>query len=243
MQVAQHLHVALRLHRPADQAVDQVDASVAPDHAGDDGVERSLAAGHHVGVRRRRARSREPRFWSARAAGVDPGAEADVHRRDEAHRHAVGDDRGVHGVAASGLRDVGLPEVGLPERWHRADARIGDVRVRVLHAGADRAGDGDDVGGVVGVLTGAAARRASAASTAAPWPLGGSCSTSWSWYAPAIGVTHSPRCAARSSSVRQPPARCTASTAASPHAPVMCASRPPRPMARNDSASATLVMR
>ena len=68
--------------------------------------------------------------------------------------------------------------------------------------------------GSSGLLAGAVARRASAASTAAPWPLGGSCSTSWSWYSPAIGVTHSPRCAARSSSVRQPPAPCTASTAA-----------------------------
>ena len=97
--------------------------------------------------------------------------------------------------------------------------------------------------GSSGLLAGVVARRARAASTAAPWPLGGSCSTSWSRYAPVIGVTHSPRCATRSSIVRQPPAPCTALTAASAHAPVTWASRPPRAIARSDSPSATLVMR
>ena len=89
------------------------------------------------------------------ATGVEAGAEADEHRRDEAHRHAVGDDRGVHGVAAHGLA-----EVGLPEPRHVGDARIGDVRVRVLHAGADGAGDGDDIGGIVGIAVAGCARQA-----------------------------------------------------------------------------------
>src|SRR4051794_16001858 len=88
-EVRERLHLALRLHGPADHAEDGLGPFVATNEAGDDRVEGALAPLDGVriaGVEREAVAA----VLQERATGPDPGPEGEEHRRDEADGHAVG---------------------------------------------------------------------------------------------------------------------------------------------------------
>jgi hypothetical protein len=135
------LQVALRLHVAAHHAEAHLRLAVAGQEAGDDGVERPLAARHHVGVAAEREAMAAVLQADAGARHHDAAAEAHVVALDQADHHAAFVGRGQVDRAAARGRAV----------LRRSCARLGVDQLRAARPGRCRTAG---LAGVTSVMAG-----------------------------------------------------------------------------------------